>query len=71
MTVRGYQDAIRERAAGVEREYEELDTVWFMAGSFFRRYPYDQPSESFSLKVFKDAFAVVQSSVVHLQVCIW
>ena len=25
------------RVAAVEREYEELDTVWFMAGSLFNR----------------------------------
>jgi hypothetical protein len=30
------QDIILERLAGIKREYEELDTVWFMAGSLFK-----------------------------------
>lgn len=40
---------------GIEREYKELDTVWFMAGSLFKNYPYDIPTEAFSLKLFKQA----------------
>ena len=59
---------IRERIAGIQREYEELDTVWFMAGSLFKNYPFEPPTEQFSLEVFTQAFAAVQSSVVHLQV---
>ncbi len=59
--------AIAQRLQGIEREYNELDTVWFMAGSLFNKYPYDTPTEAFSLKLFKEAFAAVQSSVVHLQ----
>lgn len=58
---------IQERLAGIEREYNELDTVWFMAGSLFKNYPFDIPTEQFSLDVFTQAFAAVQSSVVHLQ----
>ena len=50
-------------------EYDALDTVWFMAGSLFKNYPYDVPTEVFSFEVFKQAFAAVQASVVHLQVC--
>ena len=38
---------------GIEREYEELDTVWFMAGSLFNKYPYDTPSVAFSFKLFR------------------
>lgn len=38
---------------GIEREYRELDTVWFMAGSLFQNYPYDIPTEAFSLELFK------------------
>jgi len=37
---------------GIEREYNELDTVWFMAGSLFHNYPWDIPTEAFSLKLF-------------------
>ena len=37
---------------GIEREYLELDTVWFMAGSLFNQYPYDIPTEAFSLGLF-------------------
>ena len=37
---------------GIEREYRELDTVWFMAGSLFKNYPYDIPTEAFPLKLF-------------------
>ena len=52
---------------GIEREYQELDTVWFMAGSLFKNYPYDIPTEAFSLALFTQAFATVQASIVHLQ----
>ena len=51
----------------IEKEYNELDTVWFMAGSLFKNYPYDVPTEAFSLDLFTQAFAAVQASVVHLQ----
>ena len=40
-------------AQGIEKEYAELDTVWFMAGSLFKSYPYDVPTEAFSLKLFR------------------
>ena len=30
------QDIVLERLAGIKREYGELDTVWFMAGSLFK-----------------------------------
>ncbi|KAL6551426.1 hypothetical protein OROGR_007580 [Orobanche gracilis] len=56
-----------ERAEGIKREYNELDTVWFMAGSLFQQYPYDIPTEAFSFEIFKQAFVAVQSCVVHLQ----
>ena len=59
--------AVQERLNGIEKEYQELDTVWFMAGSLFNRYPFDIPTEAFSFKLFKQAFAAVQASVVHLQ----
>lgn len=32
------------------------------------RYPFDIPSEAFSFELFKQAFAAVQASTVHLQV---
>lgn len=32
---------VAQRVQGIEREYNELDTVWFMAGSLFNKYPYD------------------------------
>uniref|UniRef100_A0A5B7AH19 Putative histone-lysine N-methyltransferase setd3 isoform X2 n=1 Tax=Davidia involucrata TaxID=16924 RepID=A0A5B7AH19_DAVIN len=56
-----------ERAEGIKREYNELDTVWFMAGSLFQQYPYDIPTEAFPFEIFKQAFVAVQSCVVHLQ----
>lgn len=28
---------VRQRLAGIEKEYNELDAVWFMAGSLFNR----------------------------------
>ncbi|KAA8548206.1 hypothetical protein F0562_004533 [Nyssa sinensis] len=56
-----------ERAEGIKREYSELDTVWFMAGSLFQQYPYDIPTEAFPFEIFKQAFVAVQSCVVHLQ----
>ncbi|BDA45553.1 probable actin-histidine N-methyltransferase [Coccomyxa sp. Obi] len=58
---------IKERLKGIEKEYAELDTVWFMAGSLFNGYPYDIPTEAFSMNLFRQAFAAVQASVVHLQ----
>lgn len=58
---------ILERAEGIKREYNELDTVWFMAGSLFQQYPYDIPTEAFTFEIFKQAFVAVQSCVVHLQ----
>jgi hypothetical protein len=39
--------------AGIKKEYDELDTVWFMAKSLFNRYPFDLPTETFSYEVFK------------------
>ncbi|KAK1369749.1 Rubis-subs-bind domain-containing protein [Heracleum sosnowskyi] len=58
---------VMERAQGIRREYNELDTVWFMAGSLFQQYPYDIPTEAFPFEIFKQAFVAVQSCVVHLQ----
>lgn len=29
--------AVRQRLAGIEKEFNELDAVWFMAGSLFNR----------------------------------
>ncbi|CAI9111538.1 OLC1v1011787C5 [Oldenlandia corymbosa var. corymbosa] len=61
------KDEVMERAEGIKREYNELDTVWFMAGSLFQQYPYDIPTEAFPFEIFKQAFVAVQSCVVHLQ----
>ncbi|CAA7396397.1 unnamed protein product [Spirodela intermedia] len=58
---------VLERGEGIKREYNELDTVWFMAGSLFKQYPYDIPTEAFPFEIFKQAFVAVQSCVVHLQ----
>ncbi|XP_020588630.1 ribulose-1,5 bisphosphate carboxylase/oxygenase large subunit N-methyltransferase, chloroplastic isoform X2 [Phalaenopsis equestris] len=55
------------REEGIKREYNELDTVWFMAGSLFKQYPFDIPTEAFPYEIFKQAFVAVQSCVVHLQ----
>jgi hypothetical protein len=60
--------AWKERMASLQEEFEGLDTVWFMSGSLFSKYPYDVPTEAFSFELFKQAFAAVQASVVHLQV---
>lgn len=93
------QDEVIERIEAIRKEYNELDTVWFMAGSLFQviksaleqvqllkqlyiltvssyiicinilqQYPYDIPTEAFSFEIFKQAFAAIQSCVVHLQV---
>lgn len=61
------KDIIKERGRGIEREYAELDTVWFMAGSLFKQYPFDIPTEAFSFQIFKQAFVAIQACVVHLQ----
>lgn len=60
-------EAVKLRLAGIRKEYDELDTVWFMAGSLFNRYPFDIPTEAFSFELFLQAFAAVQASIVHLQ----
>jgi len=44
---------VKQRVAGIKKEYDELDTVWFMAKSLFNRYPFDLPTETFSYEVFK------------------
>jgi len=59
--------AINERLQGIEKEYNELDTVWFMGSSLFKNYPFEIPTEQFSFEVFKQAFVAIQGSVVHLQ----
>lgn len=61
------KDEIVKRIEGIRKEYNELDTVWFMSGSLFQQYPYDLPTEAFPFEIFKQAFAAVQSCVVHLQ----
>ncbi|BAU01554.1 fructose-bisphosphate aldolase-lysine N-methyltransferase, chloroplastic [Vigna umbellata] len=61
------KDEVIERVEAIRKEYNELDTVWFMAGSLFQQYPYDIPTEAFSFEIFKQAFAAIQSCVVHLQ----
>lgn len=58
---------IQQRIQGIQREYQALDTVWFMAGSLFKNYPYDVPTETFKPELFQQAFAALQASVVHLQ----
>ncbi|KAG2486389.1 hypothetical protein HYH03_014967 [Edaphochlamys debaryana] len=59
--------ATRGRLASLRKEYEALDTVWFMAGSLFNKYPFEVPTEAFSFERFAQAFAAVQAALVHLQ----
>ncbi|KAL5080597.1 hypothetical protein RYX36_009018 [Vicia faba] len=61
------KDEIVKRIEEIRKEYNELDLVWFMSGSLFQQYPYDIPTEAFPFEIFKQAFAAVQSCVVHLQ----
>lgn len=61
------KEVVSGRLEGIRREYGELDTVWFMAGSLFQQYPFDIPTEAFPFEIFKQAFVAVQSCVVHLQ----
>uniref|UniRef100_A0A0E0MKY5 Rubisco LSMT substrate-binding domain-containing protein n=1 Tax=Oryza punctata TaxID=4537 RepID=A0A0E0MKY5_ORYPU len=61
------RDEVIARDEGIRREYNELDTLWFMAGSLFQQYPFDIPTEAFPFEIFKQAFVAVQSCVVHLQ----
>ncbi|CAG9460769.1 unnamed protein product [Pedinophyceae sp. YPF-701] len=58
---------VRARLEAMKKEYEELDTIWYMAPSLFDRYPFDAPTECFPFEVFKQAFAAIQESTVHLQ----
>ena len=48
---------------GIEREYDELDTVWYLAGSLFKSYPFDSPTEAFSLNLFRQVGLAFWSSV--------
>jgi hypothetical protein len=50
---------------GIEKEYAELDTVWFMAGSLFRSYPYDVPTEAFSLNLFRQVSSHAKVAVAE------
>ncbi|TVU51509.1 hypothetical protein EJB05_02941, partial [Eragrostis curvula] len=61
------REEVVARDEGIRREYNELDTLWFMAGSLFQQYPFDIPTEAFPFEIFKQAFVAVQSCVVHLQ----
>ncbi|CAN6340038.1 unnamed protein product [Urochloa humidicola] len=61
------KDEVIARDEAIRREYNELDTLWFMAGSLFQQYPFDIPTEAFPFEIFKQAFVAVQSCVVHLQ----
>ncbi|XP_062203746.1 uncharacterized protein LOC133905945 isoform X3 [Phragmites australis] len=61
------REEVVARYEGIRREYNELDTLWFMAGSLFQQYPFDIPTEAFPFEIFKQAFVAVQSCVVHLQ----
>lgn len=63
------RDEVVVRDEGIKKEYNELDTLWFMAGSLFKQYPFDVPTEAFPFEIFKQAFVAVQSCVVHLQGC--
>lgn len=36
VTLAMIQAEVLERDGGIKREYNELDTVWFMAGSLFK-----------------------------------
>ncbi|CAD6237762.1 unnamed protein product [Miscanthus lutarioriparius] len=61
------KDEVVARDEAIRREFNELDTLWFMAGSLFQQYPFDIPTEAFPFEIFKQAFVAVQSCVVHLQ----
>lgn len=52
-------------AQGIEKEYAELDTVWFMAGSLFKSYPYDVPTEAFSLKLFRQVWCACMPCIFN------
>ena len=58
---------VKQRLDSLRKEYEELDTVWYMAGALFDKYPFDPPTECFSFEVFQQAFCAVQASIVHLR----
>jgi hypothetical protein len=38
-----FQDEVVARDEGIRREYNELDTLWFMAGSLFQVLSFDLP----------------------------
>jgi hypothetical protein len=56
-----------QQKPAITQGMQALDTVWFMSGSLFNKYPYDVPTEAFSFTIFRQAFAAVQAAVVHLR----
>ena len=51
----------------VEKEYGELDTIWFMAASLFKDYPYDVPSEAFTLPLFRQVCPLPPIAVLAIK----
>jgi len=43
-------------------------SAYIICINIMQQYPYDIPTEAFSFEIFKQAFAAIQSCVVHLQV---
>lgn len=59
--------AVKERKEGIRAEYQQLDSVWWLASSLFETYPFDMPSLVFPFEVFLSAFVAVQGSILHLR----
>lgn len=57
---------LADRRAGMAAEWAEADGVWFLASSFFARYPFDCPTSTFTFQNFVSAYCAVQAAVVHL-----
>ncbi|CAN6992691.1 unnamed protein product [Brassica oleracea var. botrytis] len=58
---------VLERAEGIKREYSELDTVWFMAGSLFQVFWLLPKTSAFLFFCMECGERSIQSCVVHLQ----
>jgi len=58
---------VRQRLQSMRKEYEELDVIWTLSQKLNDLYPFDPPTQCFSFETFKQAFAAVQESVVHLR----
>lgn len=68
------QNEVLERAEGIKKEYNELDTVWFMAGSLFQVMPlctldYGEPLDDGRIIAFVESCGWFFKLFFYLEIC--